>query len=311
MYDYSNVSKQLNTETRDKEEIRKNKELEYSITSVRRERLEKDPIQGDYDLNHLSKIHEKLFEKLYEFAGKPRDFNFTKGLIHNEQDKYKGIFSDHAKINDLIDSASVEIRENNYFKDCQTTSEFVEKIAPLYAKFNDAHPFEEGNGRAIKTMFNQLANDAGFHINFDKSNSKDWNFASLKSMEHAQYIESMREFSSKSATNEYLIEEFSKIVSKKQTQENEVTNIHEKIYSAIPNAKLVTARPGETTGKIVFETDNFSIQQLGKDSKFFMLHDKKSFEKIPEVGSEVKIKRTNESAKVTAIQITNDKKLSR
>lgn len=311
MYDYTNVSKQLNTETRDRDQIKKNNEVEYSITKVRGERLVKDPIQGNYDLNHLSKIHEKLFEKLYEFAGKPRDFNFTKGLIHNEKDKYKGIFSDHAKINELISSASEEIQENNQFKDCKSTKEFVEKIAPLYAKFNDAHPFEEGNGRAIKTMFNQLANNAGFHIDFEKSNSKDWNFASLKSMDHAQYIDSMREFSSKSATNEYLIEEFSKIVSKKQTQENEVDKIHEKIQSAVPNSKLVTARPGETTGKIVFETDNFSIQQLGKDSKFFMLHDKKSFEKPPEVGSEVKIKRTNESAKVTAIQTGIEKKLSR
>lgn len=312
MYDYTEVSKKLNTDTRDKDEILKNRDLEYSITSVRRERLEQNPIQGNYDFHHLSKIHEKLFEKLYDFAGKKRDFNFSKGLIHNQQDKYRGDFADHTLIDDLITNASKEIQKNNEFKDCKTTEEFVDKITPIYAKFNEAHPFEEGNGRAIKTLFNQLAHNAGFHIDFDKSNAKDWNFASLKSVNHAQLIESMRELVTKPRTNEFLKQEFEKITSKKELkQENELEEVQNEIYRQVKDAKIVKARPGETSGPIVMESNNLIVQQLGKESKFFMIHEKKSFEKIPSVGSNVKIKQTSQGATVSNLNISNEKTFKR
>ena len=60
--------------------------------------------------------------------------------------------------------------------------QFVQEFTQLYAKLNEAHPFEEGNGRAAKLMMNQLANDAGYTMVYSKVAVSDWNYAFKRSL---------------------------------------------------------------------------------------------------------------------------------
>lgn len=48
------------------------KALEKEITEHRIAKMEISPLRGNYDLDHLSKIHEKIFEHIYDWAGEVR-----------------------------------------------------------------------------------------------------------------------------------------------------------------------------------------------------------------------------------------------
>ncbi|MCH5248521.1 MAG: Fic family protein [Lachnospiraceae bacterium] len=79
--------------------------------------------------NTLAKIHDYLFNEIYEFAGKLRDVNLAKGNFRFVPVMYLG--------------AALE----NIDKMPQSTfDEIIEK----YVEMNVAHPFREGNGRSMR-----------------------------------------------------------------------------------------------------------------------------------------------------------------
>ena len=77
----------------------------------------------------LKQIHKYLFEDIYDFAGKMRDVNISKGNFR---------FAPVMYLNEAL---------KNIDKMPQSTfDEIVEK----YVEMNIAHPFREGNGRATR-----------------------------------------------------------------------------------------------------------------------------------------------------------------
>ena len=77
----------------------------------------------------LKQIHKYLFEDIYDFAGKMRDVNISKGNFRFAPVMY------------------LEAAIENIEKMPQTTfDEIIEK----YVEMNIAHPFREGNGRSTR-----------------------------------------------------------------------------------------------------------------------------------------------------------------
>ncbi len=54
-------------------------EAERSITSLRTAEAMKKGINGKFDFNHLKRIHKFLFGDIYDWAGKIRIVNISKG----------------------------------------------------------------------------------------------------------------------------------------------------------------------------------------------------------------------------------------
>jgi len=77
----------------------------------------------------LSKIHKILFGKIYDFSGKVRDVNISKGNFRFAPVMYLAQSLKH------IDKMPQK-----------TFDEIIEK----YVEMNIAHPFREGNGRAAR-----------------------------------------------------------------------------------------------------------------------------------------------------------------
>ncbi len=77
----------------------------------------------------LAKIHEFLFDELYDFAGKVRTVNIAKGNFRFASVMY-------------LDAALEHIDEMPQ----STFDEIIEK----YVEMNIAHPFREGNGRSTR-----------------------------------------------------------------------------------------------------------------------------------------------------------------
>ena len=77
----------------------------------------------------LCEIHRYLFEGLYDFAGKIRQLNISKG----------GFRFANAMFLHVILSVIDQMSENTF-----------EEIVAKYVEMNIAHPFMEGNGRATR-----------------------------------------------------------------------------------------------------------------------------------------------------------------
>lgn len=163
------------------------RQTEYRITDIRVSRLEKEPVQGNYEFAHLSKVHEKIFEHLYDHAGKARTDNFRK-MAPNR--RMEGNFADHQDAKGMIDQVSQQLQDKNYLKGLDQ-KQFIEELTPIYSQLNYAHPFEEGNGRATQNMIKQLAKEAGYQLNFEKLDKNDWANASAKAIPHSLIHESV------------------------------------------------------------------------------------------------------------------------
>lgn len=114
---------------------------------------------GTFDT--LAKIHKKLFEDVYNFAGKLRGENISKGNFR---------FASALYLREAV--ASVEKMPQSNF------SEIVEK----YVEMNVAHPFREGNGRSMRIWLDHI-----FKVEINQVT--DWSCVDkneyLQAMEHS------------------------------------------------------------------------------------------------------------------------------
>lgn len=85
--------------------------------------------------NGLQKIHKYLFEELYDFAGKIRKLNISKGGFR---------FATALYLKEIL--AKIELMPENTY----------EEIIAKYVEMNIAHPFMEGNGRTMRIWLDQI-----------------------------------------------------------------------------------------------------------------------------------------------------------
>ncbi len=126
---------------------------------------------GKFDLPHLKNIHKELFQELYAWAGQIRTVDITKGdstfcrsdYIENEANK-------------LLSNLATKDQYLTKYKD---KDKFVQKFADYYCEINVIHPFREGNGRASRVFFEQLAQHNSYTLDFSSVSKSDWINASI------------------------------------------------------------------------------------------------------------------------------------
>jgi cell filamentation protein len=130
-------------------------ELEARLTFLRGLQLAFDPIAGEYDLAHLQAFHRYLFAGLYEWAGELRTVVLAK--------------TDLFCLPEHIESYGAEIfgklAAEDRLRDLDREL-FIDRLAHYLGDVNALHPFREGNGRAQRSFFAQLAEDAGYRLDW-------------------------------------------------------------------------------------------------------------------------------------------------
>lgn len=144
---------------------------ECKATAIRTYELYANPEPGHFDLDHLKRIHARLFQDVYPFAGKLRDVDMAKGngdaftLVEQFSIKEAVVFSE-------------------YLRPCLQKNASIKDFASFLAALNEFHPFREGNGRAQKILLQYLAACHGFLFDFSLITPKEWNGASEDSRSH-------------------------------------------------------------------------------------------------------------------------------
>lgn len=129
-------------------------------------------LQGRYDLDHLRAFHREIFGDLYPWAGEVRTVAIAKTdpfcLPQHIESYAAQVFDALAKEGQLRDLSR---------------DDFVDRATYYFGEVNAVHPFREGNGRAQRAFFGQLARHAGWPIDWsglDPARNTEASIASLR-----------------------------------------------------------------------------------------------------------------------------------
>lgn len=139
------------------------RDQEYQLTRIRLLELQFKPIAGNFDLDHLKAIHKHVFSDVYSWAGQEREINISKKSV--TEPGYKTVFADKQDIAARSKQAFEATPSKEVLRSLNA-KQFSESMTDLYAKWNKAHPFPEGNGRALQAMLGQLARETGHELAF-------------------------------------------------------------------------------------------------------------------------------------------------
>lgn len=116
----------------------------------------------------LQQIHAYLFEGLYDFAGKIRTKNISKGGFLFANCEFFDVIFDHIE----------NMPQSN-----------VDEIINKYIETNIAHPFLEGNGRATRIWLDQmLKKQTGLCVDWQLIDKKDYLYAMEVSPQNPEEI---------------------------------------------------------------------------------------------------------------------------
>lgn len=151
-YDDSSVLKnKLGLQDQDKLDT-----FEADITALRIIELDNNPVQGEFDLEHLQKIHFHVFQDLYDWAGKIRTVDIWKDESH---------FANIRMIDSAANKVFTDLAKENFFQD--KDKEFVAtRLAHYLSELNVLHPFRDGNGRTQRIFISQLAQRTRYQLNY-------------------------------------------------------------------------------------------------------------------------------------------------
>lgn len=131
-------------------------ENETLIVGVKSLQFELAPFPEPLDFNYYKKLHRFLFDELYEWAGTVRSIDLSKQHTR---------FCPVSEIESLAGRMFSRIEQMDFL--CGLPREdFIAELTDFYSSVNYLHPFREGNGRTQRLYFRQLAQRAGYKLDF-------------------------------------------------------------------------------------------------------------------------------------------------
>ena len=130
-------------------------EAERRYTALNILEIKENPVRGRLDFKHLCAIHRAIFSDLYDWAGKPRTVNISKG---------NPFCMSHA-IPGYAEVIFLGLKDEGFLLG-KTSDEMPERLTYYLSEINVLHPFREGNGRAQRVFIEYLAQSAGYYVDF-------------------------------------------------------------------------------------------------------------------------------------------------
>ena len=131
-------------------------EYEGDFTAIRLLELTQNPVEGSFDLAHLCKIHQYLFQDVYEWAGEVRSVDIIRG---------ESRFCNVRHIQSYSNTVFSAIAAEKYLVNLEPKV-FANRLAHYLSEINAIHPFSEGNGRVQLLFISQLAEHAGYSLDY-------------------------------------------------------------------------------------------------------------------------------------------------
>lgn len=143
---------------------------EREITAVRTAVVQANGIGGNFDLEHLQRIHKYLFGDVYSWAGELRQVDISKG----------NAFCHWAFIQNNAETLFANLQKELPFKGL-SQDEVAQRLSFYLSEINVLHPFREGNGRSQRLFIQLLAQELGYSLDFSKISPHEMIVASAES----------------------------------------------------------------------------------------------------------------------------------
>ena len=131
-------------------------EYEGDFTAIRLLELTQNPTEGAFDLAHLCKIHQYLFQDVFEWAGEVRSVDIIRG-----DSRFCNVRHIQSYSNTVFSALAAE----KYLVNLEPKA-FASRLAHFLSEINAIHPFREGNGRVQRLFISQVAEHAGYSLDF-------------------------------------------------------------------------------------------------------------------------------------------------
>ncbi len=127
---------------------------------------------GVFDFPALCSLHYRIFQDIYEWAGKPRILN-----IEKREQALGGISVEYSDVFDIERDAGAALKKMGSFRwEDVPLEEAAQKFSDYMAELWKSHPFREGNTRTVVTFCTMFIEERGIYI--DSTLFKD----------HAEYM---------------------------------------------------------------------------------------------------------------------------
>lgn len=146
--------------------------FENNVSFFRSIELEHRPIVGRFDTAHLCAIHRHLFGDVYDWAGSLRTVDIS---------KEESLFARQKFVKPMLDQTFSGLRSEALLAGLDADS-LVHRLAHYLGEVNAIHPFREGNGRAQREFFRELALVRGYHLDWRLISESEMVEASRESM---------------------------------------------------------------------------------------------------------------------------------
>ncbi len=144
-------------------------QFEAVSTAHRISELRFTPIAGLFDVAHLQRIHQYIFQDVYSWAGQFRTVD-----IRIESSFW---FCRHEFIQENLKDLFSKLRGENNLQNT-TPLEFGARAGYYVTELNAIHPFREGNGRAQREFIRELGLNAGLQVDWTRATREEMYSAS-------------------------------------------------------------------------------------------------------------------------------------
>ncbi len=144
---------------RNKAEITNAEDLdtfEGELSTLRSIEILENSKAGQFDLAHLQRIHLALFQDVYDWAGKIRTVDISRG-----NSRFANVRFIESAANDIFNKLARE----NWLKGLDAVA-LSKRLAHYLSEINALHPFREGNGRVQRIFISQLSQSAGYQLDY-------------------------------------------------------------------------------------------------------------------------------------------------
>lgn len=136
--------------------------FEADITIARIVAISHKSLEGNFDFDHLKRIHYEVFQDIYDWAGQVRRVD-----ILRENSRFANVR--------MIDSAAQKIFDDlskEQFFEGGDLAAVAKRLAHYLSEINVLHPFRDGNGRVQRVFISQLAKEAGYNLDYSDLNQQ-------------------------------------------------------------------------------------------------------------------------------------------
>jgi fido (protein-threonine AMPylation protein) len=131
-----------------------------------------------FTLAEMQAIHKHLLSSVYDWAGEIRAYTTGRGAAS---------FARPEHIESYFESAVLKPLQRERYLKGTSRERFAQRGAHFASEINAVHPFIDGNGRITRLMLQDLASQAGHHLDITRLDADKgaWYQAMKEAFEHA------------------------------------------------------------------------------------------------------------------------------